>query len=65
MPNAITIMALIGKFTISFTYNGIYIITSELYPTVVRNTAVSISQAFARLGGVIAPSINLLVIQFL
>ena len=54
-------MALIGKFAISFTYNGIYIITSELYPTVIRNTSVSIAQAFARLGAVIAPSINLLV----
>jgi OCT family organic cation transporter-like MFS transporter 4/5 len=54
-------MALIGKFAISFTYNGIYIITSELYPTVIRNTSVSISQAVARFGAVIAPSINLLV----
>ena len=54
-------MALIGKFAISFTYNGIYIITSELYPTVIRNTSFSIAQTFARFGSVIAPSINLLV----
>lgn len=61
----ITIMALIGKFAISFTYNGIYIITSEIYPTVIRSTSVSISQAIARFGGVIAPNFNLLVSIFI
>jgi OCT family organic cation transporter-like MFS transporter 4/5 len=60
-PIWITILALVGKFTISFTYNGIYIVTSELYPTVIRTTAVAVCQCVGRLGGVIAPQINLLV----
>jgi MFS transporter, OCT family, solute carrier family 22 (organic cation transporter), member 4/5 len=60
-PQLITVIALIGKFTISLTYNGIYIITAETYPTFIRNTAVSVSQFIARFGAVIAPYINLLV----
>jgi OCT family organic cation transporter-like MFS transporter 4/5 len=36
MPYLITILALTGKFAISFTYNGIYIITAEIHPTVIR-----------------------------
>ena len=36
MSYLITILALIGKFAISFTYNGVYIITAEIHPTVIR-----------------------------
>jgi MFS transporter, OCT family, solute carrier family 22 (organic cation transporter), member 4/5 len=64
MPSLITVLALIGKFSISLTYNGVYIITAELYPTIVRNSTVSICSAFARLGAVIAPNIQLLVVIF-
>lgn len=63
-PQLITLLALVGKFTISLTYNGIYIITAETYPTFIRNTAVSVSQFIARFGAVIAPYINLLVSFF-
>lgn len=62
-PQLTTIIALIGKFSISFTFNGIYIITAETYPTYIRNTAVSISQSLTRFGAVIVPYINLLVIR--
>lgn len=60
MSYMVTVLALIGKFAISFTYNGVYIITSEIHPTVIRNSAVSICQTFARMGAVIAPNIQLL-----
>jgi MFS transporter, OCT family, solute carrier family 22 (organic cation transporter), member 4/5 len=87
MSYMVTILALIGKFSISFTYNSVYIITSEIHPTVIRlvkllflpliiiitiiisiyfrNSAVSLCQAFARMGAIIAPSIQLMVIFFL
>jgi hypothetical protein len=55
------VLALVAKFAISFTYNGIYIITAEMYPTVVRNSAVSICQSFGRLGSVLSPNFQLLV----
>ncbi|CAF1132530.1 unnamed protein product, partial [Brachionus calyciflorus] len=50
----ITICALIGKSSISLTYNTVYIITAESHPTVKRNSAVSICQSFARMGAIIA-----------
>lgn len=50
MPHIVTILALLAKFCISFTYNSIYIITAELHPTVIRNSSVSICQTFARFG---------------
>ena len=60
-PILVTILVLIGKFGISFTFNGIFIITSEIYPTVIRNSSVSICQSIGRLGSVSAPTIQLLV----
>jgi OCT family organic cation transporter-like MFS transporter 4/5 len=61
MPHVITGLVLIGKFAIAFTYNAIYIISAELYPTMIRNTSVALAQSFGRLGSIIAPSIQLLV----
>ena len=56
------IMAMIGKFFISFTYVGIYVIIVESYPTIIRNSALSINSFIARFGSVTAPNILLLVI---
>ncbi|RMZ93346.1 organic cation transporter, partial [Brachionus plicatilis] len=56
----VTACALIGKFSISFTYNTIYIITGESHPTVIRNSVISVCQSFARLGAIIAPNIQYL-----
>ncbi len=64
MSYLITTLVLVAKFSISFTYNCIYIITAEIYPTTIRNASVSICQAFARLGSIIAPSIQYIVIHF-
>ncbi len=61
MPNVITGLALVGKFAITFTLNVIFVITAELYPTVIRNSAMSINQTFGRLGSIISPNIQLLV----
>ena len=60
-PILITVLALICKFAISFTYSGIYIIVVEIYPTVIRNSSVSLNSVIARFGSVIAPNIQLLV----
>lgn len=57
----VTVCALIGKFSISFTYNTIYIITAESHPTVIRNSVISICESFSGLGAIIAPNVQLLV----
>ncbi|RNA07782.1 organic cation transporter [Brachionus plicatilis] len=56
----VTVCALIGKFSISFTFNTIYIITAESNPTVIRNSVISACEFFSGLGAVVAPYIQLL-----
>ncbi|CAB4029035.1 organic cation transporter -like, partial [Paramuricea clavata] len=42
--------AIIAKFFIGFSFNGCYVWTSELYPTVIRATGMSTSSSAARIG---------------
>ncbi|XP_028401286.1 solute carrier family 22 member 15-like [Dendronephthya gigantea] len=42
--------AIIARFFIGFSFNGCYVWTSELYPTVIRATAMSTSSGSARVG---------------
>ncbi|GAB1605332.1 organic cation transporter protein-like [Argonauta hians] len=46
-----------GKFNLAASFAVIYIISGELFPTVIRNGAVGTSSCFARLGGMVAPYI--------
>ncbi|CAK8691145.1 unnamed protein product [Clavelina lepadiformis] len=50
-------MALIGKLFASMTFGMIYYITSELFPTNVRTTALSMGSLAARVGGMASPFI--------
>ena len=56
-----TMLVFIGKCAISFSFNSLYTITSEYYPTVLRSSITSIIVAISRLGGIISPYIQLLV----
>ncbi|KAK7096861.1 organic cation transporter protein-like isoform X2 [Littorina saxatilis] len=50
-------LALIGKFGIAGAFAVIWIFASELFPTVMRNSAMGASSVCGRIGGIIAPYI--------
>ncbi|KAK3595201.1 hypothetical protein CHS0354_021517 [Potamilus streckersoni] len=52
-----TTLAVIGRFGAAAAFATIYIFTSELYPTVIRNSALGASSMWARIGALIAPYI--------
>lgn len=57
-------LAMIGKFAISASYGTVYVYSAEQFPTVIRNVALGASSTFARVGGILAPYINILVGKF-
>uniref|UniRef100_A0A1A8BNK5 Major facilitator superfamily (MFS) profile domain-containing protein n=1 Tax=Nothobranchius kadleci TaxID=1051664 RepID=A0A1A8BNK5_NOTKA len=59
-PNVLTGLAMVGKFGITASFAVIYVYTAEIFPTVVRQTGIGVSSMFARMGGVLAPIINML-----
>ena len=56
----IIVLVLIAKFSASFNFNAIYIITSESYPTIIRNTAMATCSVAARIASTLSPYITLL-----
>uniref|UniRef100_A0A667XAJ7 Si:dkey-166k12.1 n=1 Tax=Myripristis murdjan TaxID=586833 RepID=A0A667XAJ7_9TELE len=59
-PNLLTGLAMLGKFGITASFAVIYVYTAEIFPTVLRQTGIGMSSMFARMGGVLAPIINML-----
>ena len=57
---AVTIISLLGKSCIAGSFAIIYNYTAELFPTVIRNTALGIGSMCARLSGALTPLIMLL-----
>ena len=50
-------LAMIGKMGVSASFTIIYIFSAELFPTVVRNSAIGWGSVFARVGGILSPYI--------
>jgi len=51
------VFAFVGKFGTSITYSVVYILTSEIYPTVIRSNGLGVGSLAARIGSISAPFI--------
>ncbi|XP_014674994.1 PREDICTED: organic cation transporter protein-like isoform X2 [Priapulus caudatus] len=54
------LLASLGKMFVAATFATVYIYSSELYPTVLRNVGLGSNSVLARIGAMAAPYINLL-----
>ena len=52
-------MSLIGKFMASACFAIVYVYTAELFPTMIRNTAIGSCSTVARVGGICALLVSL------
>lgn len=57
LPIVPVILEILGKFGMTSAFCVVYAITSELFPTVIRNTAMGCCSMAARIGTIIAPFI--------
>ncbi|XP_078355442.1 solute carrier family 22 member 6-B-like [Oculina patagonica] len=59
-PVATTALSIFGFLMIDCTWTSVYLMTSELFPTVLRNTAQGTGSTSARVGGILAPYVALM-----
>jgi MFS family permease len=65
MTDAIMSVAMVGRLCIGAVYSVIILHTSELFPTVNRNTAVGTSSTMSHVGSLAAPYIVDLLVSFI
>lgn len=61
-PAVTLALVLLGKFGVLAAISGMYIHTGELYPTIIRNTAMSSCAMFCRVGSSLSPYLQLLAV---
>ncbi|CAH0719744.1 unnamed protein product, partial [Brenthis ino] len=62
MPWLATLLYLIGKIAITQAFSGIYMYTSELFPTHARHSLLGFCSMVGRIGSIVAPQMPLLAI---
>ncbi|XP_055520971.1 solute carrier family 22 member 13b [Leucoraja erinacea] len=60
MAAGVTALAVLAKLSISCSFTVTYVYSTELLPTVIRQTGIGLVSMFARLGGIIVPLIMIL-----
>ncbi|XP_067675805.1 organic cation transporter protein-like [Haliotis asinina] len=48
-------LSMIGKLCVAGAFSVVYVYSTEIFPTVVRSSALGLSSSFARIGGMVAP----------
>ncbi|XP_013857624.1 solute carrier family 22 member 13 [Austrofundulus limnaeus] len=62
LPVVVTVIAVLGKFAATASFSTVYVYTAELYPTILRQNGVGLNSMCARVAGILAPLIRLLVV---
>lgn len=57
LPSVAVFLEMLGKFGITASFCIVYAVTSELFPTVIRNTAMGLCSMAARIGTITSPFI--------
>ncbi|NXY62916.1 S226A protein, partial [Callaeas wilsoni] len=55
-----TALAVFGKGCLASSFNCVFLYTSELYPTVIRQTGMGFANTMARLGSIMAPLVKIM-----
>nr|XP_033811623.1 solute carrier family 22 member 6-A-like [Geotrypetes seraphini] len=54
-----TSLAVFGKGCLASSFNCVFLYTTELYPTVIRQSGLGLGQTMARVGGIVAPIVKM------
>ncbi|RMB90506.1 hypothetical protein DUI87_33107 [Hirundo rustica rustica] len=60
LQTARTALAVIGKGCLSASFNCVFLYTTELYPTPIRQTGLGFGSTMARVGGIVAPLVKMM-----
>lgn len=58
MSVSTTVLALVGKMGATASFNAMFVFTTEIYPTEVRNIGLGTCSMAARLSGIMAPYVS-------